>query len=77
MCCLILAISDTHKDIIQGLTVETNQSYYLASELVSFAIRLSRGSHVTYNISYGDGSTEQQVYTEILSFLSTTVFTHK
>lgn len=74
---ILTAISDQNKDTIQGLTVETNNTYYLVSENVFFTIRLSRGSHVRFNISYGDGSIEQIVYTNVLTFLSITVFNHK
>ncbi|XP_062619009.1 polycystin-1-related protein-like [Saccostrea cucullata] len=71
------AISDQHKDPILGLVVETDRTHYIVSESANVTVRLSRGSHVTYNISYGDGSTERRAYSDILSFLSAPVFTHK
>ncbi|KAK3091662.1 hypothetical protein FSP39_021645 [Pinctada imbricata] len=74
---LCLAISEAYKDPIQSLSISADPNDALVGEEVNFLVSMSRGSHVTITISYGDGNTLSISHPEILSFRSPVTLSHK
>ena len=67
-CYFPTAIDDSHEQPITNLTISTALAVYEVGSDVTFSITVSEGSHVTYNIQYGDGASEVIVHPNVLSF---------
>lgn len=72
----VSVIDDINKDPISGLYLTCNKQFYKVRDNVLCSINLNRGSHVSYNIDYGDGTTTSITDPDILSFMTPTTFSH-
>ena len=69
-------ISDVNQNPIKGLEVLIEKPYYALNQEVSVKLELERGSHVTYTIYRGDGSSVTVQNPEMLAFKNPVVIPH-
>ncbi|XP_041362676.1 uncharacterized protein LOC121378529 [Gigantopelta aegis] len=73
---ICVAISENAQDLIHGVSVSITENCFPASESVNFTLWLTRGSHVTYVVDYGDGSTSTTKHNIPIAFLQPITFEH-